>query len=275
MNKRDKKSKKKRILLTVLLAVFAIILAAAIYVAIQAGRNVKQMDQCADTVIADIKSAYNLTPVDCSEFDNLTVYGIMKFKIEQYDVEDLGNLCIMRANGGVMQMLTVTLTPSKIDMPLLSVDYMYILGNRTAYVEIYDLHIDESQIRENTIEKLKSVDAQFLNLPDTTPSSAWYDSIRTAGSYKKVTAKEDGTLLKMLKQYLSEYLDGAKEMELLPENKIPEKLDAMEAYTHKLISEGGISTNVFKKELGEEKTRKFFDHVLFGTENYRQPASSE
>ena len=275
MNKRDKKNKKKRILLTVLLAVFAIILAAAIYVAVQAGRNIKQMDQCADTVIADIKSAYNLTPVDCSEFDNLTVYGIMKFKIEQYDVEDLGNLCIMRANGGVMQMLTVTLTPSKIDMPLLSVDYMYILGNRTAYVEIYDLHIGESQIRENTVEKLKSVDAQFLNLSDTTPSSAWYDSIRTAGSYKKVTAKEDGTLLKMLKQYLSEYLDGAKEMELLPENKIPEKLDAMEAYTHKLISEGGISTNVFKKELGEEKTRKFFDHVLFGTENYRQPAGSE
>ena len=269
MNKRDKKSKKKRILLTVLLAVFAIILAAAIYVAVQAGRNIKQMDQCADTVIADIKSAYNLTPVDCSEFDNLTVYGIMKFKIEQYDVEDLGNLCIMRANGGVMQMLTVTLTPSKIDMPLLSVDYMYILGNRTAYVEIYDLHIGESQIRENTVEKLKSVDAQFLNLPDTTPSSAWYDSIRTAGSYKKVTAKEDGTLLEMLKQYLSEYLGGAKEIELLPESQIPEKLDAMEAYTHRLVSEGGISTDVFKKELGEEKTLKFFDNVLFGTANYR------
>ena len=268
-NKINKKGKKRRILLTVLLAVFAIILVAAIYVAVQAGRNVEQMDLCADAVISDIESAYNLTPVDCSEFDNLTVYGIMKFKIEQYDVEDLGNLCIMRANGGVMQMLTVTLTPSKIDMPLLSVDYMYILGNRTAYVEIYDLHIGKSQIRENTVEKLKSVDAQFSNLPDTVPSSAWYDSIRTAGSYKKVTAKEDGTILEMLKQYLSEYLDGAKEIELLPDDKIPEKLDAMEAYTHRLISEGGISTDVFKKELGEDQTYRFFDNVMFGTGNYR------
>ena len=265
----NKKGKKKHILRTVLLVVFAIILAIAIYVAVQAGRNVEQMDLCADTVIADVESAYNLTPVDCSEFENLTVYGIMKFKVEQYDVEDLGNLCVMRANCGVMQMLTVTLTPSKIDMPLLSVDYMYILGNRTAYVEIYDLHIGESQIRENTVEKLKAVDAQFSNLPDTTPASAWYDSIRTAGSYKKVTAKEDGALLEMLKQYLSEYLGGAKEIELLPESQIPEKLDAMEAYTHRLVSEGGISTDVFKKELGEEKTLKFFDNVLFGTGNYR------
>ena len=269
MNKTGKKSKKKRILLTVLLAVFAVILAAAIYVAVQAGRNAKQMDRCADTVIADVKSAYNLTPVDSSEFDDLTVYGIMKFEIEQYDVEDLGNLCIMRANGGVIQILTVTLTPAKIDMPLLSMDYMYILGNRTAYVEIYDLHVGESQILEDTVEKLKSVDAQFSNLPDTTPSSAWYDSIRTAGSYKKTTAKEDDALLEMLEQYLSAYLDGAKEMELLPEDKIPEKLDAIESYTHRLISEGGVSTDVFKKKFGEEKTRKFFDNVLFGTGNYR------
>ena len=119
----NKKGKKKHILRTVLLVVFAIILAIAIYVAVQAGRNVEQMDLCADTVIADVESAYNLTPVDCSEFENLTVYGIMKFKVEQYDVEDLGNLCVMRANCGVMQMLTVTLTPSKIDKPLLSVDY--------------------------------------------------------------------------------------------------------------------------------------------------------
>ena len=267
--KKERKTSKKRVLLIVLLAVFAVILAVVIYVAVQAGQNKEQMNLCADAAIADIGSAYTLTHVDCSEFENLTVYGFMKFKIEQYDVEGLGNLCVMRANGGVMQMLTITLTPAKIDMPLFSVDYMYILGNRTAYVEVYDLHIGESQVRENTIEKLKAIDAQFSELADTTPSSAWYDSLRPAGSYKKVAAKEDDTLLEMLKRYLNEYLSGAKECEPLPEDKIPEKLDAMEAYTHRLISEGGISTDVFKKELGEEKTRKFFDSVMFGTGNYR------
>ncbi len=269
MEKTNKKSKKKRILLTVLFAILAIILAVVIYVMVQAKHNVKQMNLCADTVIEDIKSSYKLTSVDCSEFEDLTVYGIMKFQIEQYDVADLGNLCVMRANCGVMQMLTVTLTPAKIDMPLFSVDYMYMLGNRTAYVEIYDLHIGESQVREDTVEKLKSINDQFSNLADTIPSSAWYDSIRTAGSYKKVAAKEDDNLLKMLEDYLNEYLSGAQKIELLPEDKIPEKLDVMESYTHRLISEGGISTDVFKEELGEEKTYKFFDNVMFGTGNYR------
>jgi hypothetical protein len=264
-----KKPTKKRILPIVLLAVLAVILAVVIYAAIQAGQNKEQMNLCADAAIADIGSAYSLTPVDCSEFENLTVYGFMKFQIEQYDVENLGNLCVMRANGGVMQMLTITLTPAKIDMPLFSVDYMYILGNRTAYVEVYDLNIGESQVRENAIENLKSIGAQFSGLTDTTPSSAWYDSLRPAGSYKKVSANEDEALLEMLEQYLNEYLNGAKECELLSEDKIPEKLDAMEAYTHRLIGEGGISTDVFKKELGEEQTRKFFDNVMFGTGNYR------
>ncbi len=207
--KEERKTSKKRVLLSVLLAVFAVILAVVIYVAVQAGQNKEQMNLCTDAAIADIGSAYTLTPVDCSEFENLTVYGFMKFKIEQYDAEGLGNLCVMCANGGVMQMLTITLTPAKIDMPLFSVDYMYILGNRTAYVEVYDLHVGESQVREDTTEKLKAIDAQFSELADTTPSSAWYDSLRTAGSYKKVAVKEDDTLPEMLKRYLNEYLSGA------------------------------------------------------------------
>ena len=55
----------------------------------------------------------------------------------------------------------------------------------------------------------------------------------------------------------------------LTENMIPIKIDAMESYTHRLISEGGVSTDVFMKNFGKEKTEKFFDTVMFGTENYR------
>ena len=36
-----------------------------------------------------------------------------------------------------------------------------------------------------------------------------------------------------------------------------------------LIDKGGVSTDVFKKELGEAKTRDFFNKVFFGTELYR------
>ncbi len=266
---KKKQKKKKHILRNILIIILALILLLVIYVSVNANRNVKEMNKCAEAALSDIKSNYTLTPVDCSEFEDLTVYGFMKFTINEYDAEGLGNVCLMRANGGIMQMLTLTITPAKVDMPLLSVDYMYMLGNRTAYVEIYDLNIGDSEIRTQTVEKLKALDSDFIYLTDTVPSSAWYDSIRTAGSYKKVTSAEDEALLTMLESYLGTYLTGAKEIELLPTDKIPEKLDAMEAYTHRLITEGGISTDVFKKELGEEQTYRFFDNVFFGTGNYR------
>ena len=35
-----------------------------------------------------------------------------------------------------------------------------------------------------------------------------------------------------------------------------------------LIEKGGISTNVFKKSLGDESTKVFFDNIFFGTGRY-------
>ena len=35
-----------------------------------------------------------------------------------------------------------------------------------------------------------------------------------------------------------------------------------------LIEKGGISTDVFKKSLGNEATKVFFDEIFFGTANY-------
>lgn len=36
---------------------------------------------------------------------------------------------------GIMQMATAVITPRDKNMPLLSADYMYILGKRKAYLE--------------------------------------------------------------------------------------------------------------------------------------------
>ena len=44
-----------------------------------------------------------------------------------------------------------------------------------------------------------------------------------------------------------------------------EKKNITLAYTDGLIEKGGISTDVFKAELGPEITKDFFDQVFFGT----------
>lgn len=261
--------KKRRILRNILLILLGLIIVIVCFVMFNASRNIKQMNLAGDKALEEIKAVCEVKAVDCSEFKDIKVYGFMKFDTEQYEVKDLGNLCVMRANGGVMQMLTIVLTPAKKDLPLLSIDYIYMLGNRTAYVEVYDLTVAQDDVCKANIEKLQAVGKDFSALTDTVPTPAWYDAIRPAGSYKKTKAAEDGKILEMMIAYLKTYLAEAGEMDVLPESQIPAKLDALEGYTHRLISEGGVSTDVFKKEIGEDRTKKLFDTVMFGTANYR------
>ena len=51
----------------------------------------------------------------------------------------------------------------------------------------------------------------------------------------------------------------------LTEEEREEKLAITVEYTDGLIEKGGISTDVFKSQLGNEETKKFFDSVFFGT----------
>jgi hypothetical protein len=63
------------------------------------------------------------------------------------------------------------------------------------------------------------------------------------------------------------YMEMASELPVLSADEKAEKLALTLEYTDSLISKGGVSTDVFKKVLGEEKTKKFFGKVFFGTES--------
>ena len=69
----------------------------------------------------------------------------------------------------------------------------------------------------------------------------------------------------MLIDSLSVYIEHSKQFPMLSEEAKTEKLAITLEYTDGLIEKGGISTDVFKKQLGEEETKKFFDNVFFGT----------
>ena len=53
---------------------------------------------------------------------------------------------------GFMQMVSYIITPFKKDMPMLSMDFMYILGNRKAYAEFYDFTPDTTASEWNCQE---------------------------------------------------------------------------------------------------------------------------
>lgn len=259
-----KKGKKKigLIILEVILVSIAIITGI---VAVIANKNVKAMNGCVDAVLEELQKNYTVTARDVGEYKEMKVYGIMKFHVEQYDIEELGNLSIMRVNMGLMQMATVVITPQDKNMPLLSADYMYILSNRKAYLEFYDVVKEKDESYQQLLQALSEVQSKYTHLEDIETTPAWYQHLLTVTSYKGGSFQVDSDLKTMLTDSLAVYMNHAKQLPTLSEEEKNEKLAITVEYTDGLIEKGGISTDVFKKELGEEETKKFFDKVFFGT----------
>jgi hypothetical protein len=63
-------------------------------------------------------------------------------------------------------------------------------------------------------------------------------------------------------------METAKDLALLSDEEKAQKKALTQEYCDTLVEKGGVSTDVFKKALGEKTTKDFFDKVLFGTEKY-------
>lgn len=261
---RTKSGKGKRLHM-ILGIILIIILIVILFVSMIASKNVKAMNSCVDSALAELKKSYTVTPVDVGDYEEMKIYGLMKFHVEQYHIEELGNLSVMRVNMGVMQMATFVITPTDKNLPLLSADYMYILSNRKAYLEFYDVVKEMDGAYKQLLNALSGTLENYTHLENITPSEAWYKHLLTVTSYKSGPTAADSDLEMMLVESLHTYLTHAKQLPLLSEEQKREKLAITVEYTDGLIEKGGISTDVFKKSLGNEETKKFFDNVFFGT----------
>ncbi len=257
--------KGKKIFFVILGTLLSIVLLLVGVVSVVAKKNVKAMNHCIEAVMEELGKNYTVTPSDPGEYKEMKIYGIMKFHVEQYDIEGIGNLSIMRVNMGVMQMATVVITPQDKNLPLLSADYMYILSNRKSYLEFYDVVKEKDEQYMALLNALSDVQKNYKHLENIETSEAWYADLLTVTSYKGGKSDADADLENMLADSLHVYLEQAKEFPFLYEEEREEKLAITVEYTDGLIEKGGISTDVFKKELGEEETKKFFDKVFFGT----------
>ena len=190
----------------------------------------------------------------------------MNFDVEQYDIKELGNLSIMRMNAlGLMQMVTIVITPKAKNLPLLSADYMYILSNRKAYLEFYDVVENKDSIYQTLLDTLTKGLENYKHLENIETSEAWYAPLLTVTAYKGGKSDADENLKNMLLDSLTTYIEHAKQLPLLSTEAKAKKKEITVAYTDGLIEKGGISTDVFKKELGPEETKNFFDNIFFGT----------
>lgn len=202
---------------------------------------------------------YKLEEVDVKEMASLKANG-MTFSIQAYKAEGLGHVSVMRAKGffGLMKMDTFIINPYEVDLPLYSYDRIYAAGNDTLIVELYD-----TLVGDYSEESLHEVKAEYTDLAERDPGEHWYDSIKLASSISKKGKKAQSKRFDDLTlRHFGAYLKDGNAVE-----DIGEKQEKGAYYVNGLLTNGGPSTDVFKKALGIELTGKLFKDVLFGVSN--------
>ncbi len=251
----------KKCVQAIVLAVVVCIVAFVAHFCLFSG-NKEAMLSCYDTIETALQAQATITELDPGEYANIQVYGMMNFEVQQFYIEDLGNLSSMKVHLGPMQMMTFVITPTEKDMPLMSIDYIYIGSARKLYVEFYGLPTSDAQ--QALAQALEGIFAEYQQFEEIEMDAVWYDDLMLTSLHKSTTDAEDASVEELSGKILSAYLSQAALCELLSEEESVEKISAIRTYCDGLIAQGGTSTDVFKSQLGEEETRVFFESVFFG-----------
>lgn len=262
------KEKKKR-WPYVLLVIFLIIASFTGVVIYNASRNVDDMNRTVDNGMNNLTMYGKMTEIDPGEYKTIKMYGVMKFDVSQYEIEDLGNLSVMKTNMGIMQMVSYVITPYEKNMPMMSMDFMYILGKRKVYIEFYDLVADtKSDEYRKVLEELGMFRDRHYALEDLEVEPAWYDEYMTIAAHKQGDLDDEDQIEELFCDAVRSYMEAASKLDKLKPEQIAEKQKITQDYCDTLVEQGGVSTDVFKKSLGEDKTKEFFDKVMFGPQLY-------
>lgn len=212
-----------------------------------------------EELLKAIDSHFPLKEKEVGKWKQMKVSG-MNFVIRAYEAEGLGHVSAMSAKGffGLMKMDTLIINPTQKDLPLYSYDRVHAMGNDTLIVELYDTLLGECDL-----SALRQVKEQNADLPDHELGSHWYDSIKLPESVSKKGKKQQTLRFDVLAgRHLNGYLEATPESVSVDADAKRQKASV---YVDGLLQNGGPSTDVFKKALGEEKTARLFREVLFGT----------
>jgi len=152
---------------------------------------------------------------------------------------------------------TLIINPFEIDAPMLSYDCISMMGINILYLEPFDTTINH----DFNTDSIKNIKNKYEDILDNNPQEArWYDTMRLEGTIFKKTTDQDN-LSKMLEEYYEVYLQTLKNTK--PCDIVAKKAKAA-IYSNGLIENGGPATDPFLQAFGKEKTKEFFEKVLFG-----------
>jgi hypothetical protein len=136
-------------------------------------------------------------------------------------------------------------------------------------VEFYDLVGDpQAEDYRRVMTRLSGMAQSYEDIPELPVGEAWYDKYLNVAMHKQL--KDDARNEALFCDALGAYLDASRDVEHSSAEDAAKQLQITQDYADALIKNGGVSTDVFKKALGEETTQDFFNKVFFGTELYAQ-----
>lgn len=234
--------------------------------------NTKNMYDSLDYGLTTLKSRYSVRQLDAGKFSDLKMNPLMKFHVNQYDIEGLGNLAVMTTKMKPMQMCSFVLTPCGVNVPLMSLDLIYIMGKRKFIVEFYDLVGDtETEEYRQVVSELSVLRDEFSDLADEKPKKAesgeWLKSESSLIMHKEFPAAKDERGTALVRRALDIYLGAAEKAGRASDADRDAQQAATNAYVERLLGDGGVSTEMFIKSFGREMTEDFYRKVFFACPN--------
>ncbi|MBE6875623.1 MAG: bilin reductase [Ruminococcus sp.] len=205
------------------------------------------------------------------EFRKMNIQN-MHFEIQQYEIEGVGNLLTMKCvDSEVFQMDTFTLMPYFKNLPLFTTDYMYNAETRSYLNEIYNLVDYQDELYLSYIEKFKANHEKHAQLRDMPVHPCWYDAIRPVCTAKLTKPVADEENMQIFTENLNTFIEMEQNTPAFTdEEAYQKKWKCNKTYSDRLVDDGGVSTDVFKRALGAEKTKRFFSEVFFAPDLYQK-----
>lgn len=230
--------------------------------------NLANIDRRTNAGIERLKEDYELKELDVGDLEEIPVHGDI-YKVKQYEIVWVGNLLVMKSSmPGEMQMDTFTLTPYFKNLPLFTTDYMYIGEKRMFLNEIYNLVDYQDDLYKGYIDKFAENSSITEDLDDMPMQECWYDNIRPVLVAKEATPEEDDLIVRQFLANLETFIEMENESPELDKEARKAKWECNHEYARRLVDDGGVSTELFVKAIGEEKTKDFFFSVFFASDRY-------
>ena len=194
------------------------------------------------------------------EMGNLSAFRAkgMRFEIESYEVKGAGSLCLISMKGmaGLMKMESATFTPSCLDGPILSTDWIHLPWKETLLIEMYG-----TTLTEQPFSALEAIKERHKGLPSYTPSETWYTGLLLpVSAYYRGGRGIRCELDQVLREYSESYIDL---LAACPACDPEEKARANAVLPDGLLKNGGPAVNLFRKMIGEEKTAEFLRKYMY------------